>query len=145
MPVWGENCLSAILKSRFSLGLIDKEYTAIETEIFILLRGNSFNNPKNLGVKFIVLKIYDHFKSGFLLQLLYLFRYKHFIGQTMKNLFTSNAVQDNTNLNMNEFGVYVGETREPNFEVAVIQPQSSRKQRYENRKLRKERAERKYK
>ncbi len=44
----------------------------------------------------------------------------------MNNLFTSNAVRDNTNLNMNEFGVQVGEIREPNFDVAVIRPQSSK-------------------
>ena len=43
----------------------------------------------------------------------------------MKNISTSNAVQDNTNLNMNKFGVQVGEIREHNFDVAVIQPQSS--------------------
>ena len=46
----------------------------------------------------------------------------------MKKLFTSNAVQDATNLNMNEYGVYVGERRGPSFEVADIQTQSSTEQ-----------------
>ena len=57
-----------------------------------------------------------------------MFRYNCYIGQTMKKLFTSNAVQDATNLNMNEYGVYVGERRGPSFEVAVIQTQSRTEQ-----------------
>ncbi len=57
-----------------------------------------------------------------------MFRYNCYIGQTIKKLFASNTVQDATNLNMNEYGVYIGERRGPSFEVAVIQTQSRTEQ-----------------